>query len=162
MNEIRHMLYIFPIAVTLHNIEEALWLPEWSQSAGKFHQSVKRNEFYFAVLGVTISAYMVTFMYLLYPQLNIAKYLLHGFMGTMILNGIFPHIISNLVLRKYAPGVLTGAFINVPFFSIIIHRAIKYEIITLKEFGISTIVVSIMLLSVLPLLFRIGRKILEP
>jgi hypothetical protein len=31
---LERLLWMFPVAVTLHNLEEAVWLPAWSQHAG--------------------------------------------------------------------------------------------------------------------------------
>ena len=41
--------WLFPVAFTLHNIEEALWLPAFSKSAGKFQKPVNTFEYEFAV-----------------------------------------------------------------------------------------------------------------
>jgi hypothetical protein len=29
-----NLYFLFLVAVTLHNLEEAVWLPDWSQQAG--------------------------------------------------------------------------------------------------------------------------------
>ena len=45
---------LFILGFTLHNLEEAVWLPKWSQVAKKFHKPVTTNEFIFAVLVITV------------------------------------------------------------------------------------------------------------
>ena len=35
--------WLFALVVTLHNLEEAIWLPDWSQTAGRWHSPVSRN-----------------------------------------------------------------------------------------------------------------------
>lgn len=161
MDNILNIVYIFPIAITLHNIEEALWLPKWSQHAAKYQKPVKRNEFHFAVLCVTILAYLISFSYVFNSHIEIIKYAFWGFVGAMIINAVFPHLIATIVLRKYAPGVLTGVFINIPFFSLMITYAIKSDLISIMEIIISTAVVGGVLISMLPVLFAIGRKIVK-
>lgn len=52
---------IFCFAITLHNIEEAIWLPEWSQQSSKFQKPVTSNEFHFAVIVITMLAYLSAF-----------------------------------------------------------------------------------------------------
>ena len=45
---------LFLFGFTIHNIEEAIWLPKWSRYAKKFHEPVGSNKFIFAVMVVTI------------------------------------------------------------------------------------------------------------
>jgi len=37
--------FLFLLAVTLHSLEEAVWLPDWSQQAGRWHQPVEKIPF---------------------------------------------------------------------------------------------------------------------
>jgi len=53
--------WLFPFAITLHNLEEAIWLPAWSKHAGKWHRPVSPSAFPFAVAVFTLLAFMVTF-----------------------------------------------------------------------------------------------------
>jgi len=39
------MKLLFLFGFTLHNIEEALWLPGWSKHAKKFHHRLKKMPF---------------------------------------------------------------------------------------------------------------------
>jgi hypothetical protein len=43
---------LFALAFSLHNAEEAVWLPGWSKNAKSFHQPVTKNEFIFAVICI--------------------------------------------------------------------------------------------------------------
>ena len=52
----------FCLAITLHNLEEALWLPQWSQIGSAFQRPVSSNEFHFAVLIITALAYLISFL----------------------------------------------------------------------------------------------------
>ena len=36
---------LFLLGFSLHNLEEALWLPEWSKHARKYHKEVSKNYF---------------------------------------------------------------------------------------------------------------------
>jgi hypothetical protein len=47
----------FPVAFALHNLEEAIWLPAWSRTAGVFDPVVGGFEFRFAVLVLTLWAF---------------------------------------------------------------------------------------------------------
>ena len=50
--------WLFAVAITIHNLEEALWLPGWSQSAGRWHHPVGAREFRFGVGVLTALAYI--------------------------------------------------------------------------------------------------------
>ncbi len=151
----------FPIAITLHNIEEAIWLPKWSQRAKGFHGPVEPNEFFFAVLLVTILAYLSTFLAVVFPSVWLWKQIFFGFLGTMILNTFVPHILATIILRRYSPGLLSGLLLLIPINSTILYQAITNGNIQWFELVISTVTVAVILLSLLPLFFRLGKKLIE-
>lgn len=109
-----YLVALFCIAITLHNIEEAIWLPEWSQQASMFHKPVTPGEFRFAVTVITILAYLSAFYFFYKPESELAKWVFIGFLGSMIVNAIFPHLIATILMKQYAPGLLTGLFLNLP------------------------------------------------
>lgn len=154
-----YLVIFFCFAITLHNIEEAIWLPKWSQQSSKFQKSVTPSEFHFAVIVITALAYLSAFIYLLIPESDFAKWIFIGFVGSMILNVIFPHLIATFLMKKYAPGLLTGVLLNIPINSLIIYQMFEGDLILWKELIISTLIIGISLLALIPLLFKIGRKI---
>ena len=46
--------WLFVFAVAVHNLEEAIWLPAWSQRAGRCYHGVGNAEFRFAVTLLTL------------------------------------------------------------------------------------------------------------
>jgi hypothetical protein len=159
LNDFTSLILIFPIAITLHNIEEALWLPQWSQFAKRYHRQVGRNEFYFALICVTLIAYLSSFLFLFFNEVVILRYIYFGFVGAMILNAIFPHLIATIVLKRYAPGVITGILMNVPCLSFLIIIAIKENVISTFEVIISTAIVGGTILVSLPIFFKLGERL---
>lgn len=149
----------FPLAITLHNLEEAIWLPKWSKNVKQFHKPIEVNEFYFAVIFVTILAYLSTFLAIVFPSSWLWKHIFYGFLGAMILNTFVPHIISTIVLRKYSPGLATGLFLLVPMNSFILYQSVTLGHVKLSDLIISIPVVSFSLLSLLPVFFKIGGKL---
>ncbi|MHC1685183.1 MAG: HXXEE domain-containing protein [Clostridiaceae bacterium] len=147
----------FSIAITLHNLEEAVWLPRWSQNASRFHKKVETNEFVFAVIVVTLIAYLGTFLFLAYPESWLLKDIYFGLLGMMILNSVFPHLIATVLLRRYMPGLITGIFLMLPVDLILIIRGIQLNLITINEVIISTLLVGGIVLALLPVLFNIGK-----
>lgn len=150
---------LFLLGFSLHNIEEALWIPEWSQHAKKFHREVTRNEFWFAVIIVTALGYLITFQYYLFSSTSyISKYIFLGFVSMMVLNGFFPHLIASILLRKYAPGTITALLLNVPVGIYIIINTVR----TAEEFFsllLSTVIVTIACVIIINFLFKIGKSI---
>lgn len=154
-----YLVLFFCFAITLHNIEEAIWLPKWSQQSSKFQKPVTSSEFYFAVIFITVLAYLSAFCFLYMPESDLAKWIFIGFLGSMIFNAIFPHLIATVIMKKYAPGLLTGLLLNVPINSLIIYQMFLKNLIIWKDLVISTFVVGIILLVLIPLLFKFGGKI---
>lgn len=152
---------LFLLSFTLHNIEEALWLPKWSQYAKKFHPPVSKNEFHFAVLVITVLGYVLTFLILLTGSANnIVKYLYLGFLLMMAFNAVFPHLIATIVLRRYAPGTLTGLLLNLPIGLYILF--VKYGD-TLEVYKLITgfAVITVVTLVSLKALFWLGKKLID-
>ena len=151
----------FPLAITLHNLEEALWLPRWSHHAKRFHPPVEQNEFVFAVIVVTLLAYLTTFLAMAFPSVFILRLIFFGVLGMMILNAFVPHLAATIALRRYAPGLVTGLFLMVPVDSIILTQAIADGSLQWLELGLSTLVVAVSTMALLPLLFRLGRHFID-
>ncbi|MFC4403922.1 HXXEE domain-containing protein [Gracilibacillus xinjiangensis] len=150
---------LFLFSITLHNLEEALWLPKWSEHAGRFQKRVEPNEFRFAIIVITLFAYLTVFFYYVFNN-TITTIILVGFLGAMVFNAIFPHLLATIVLKQYAPGVLTGVLLNIPINSYIIYRFIEENLITLFGAICATILIGIILLSFIPVLFKIGSRIM--
>ncbi|QUI21413.1 HXXEE domain-containing protein [Vallitalea pronyensis] len=161
MNELFHAIWIFPLAITLHNMEEGLWMPKWSEKHPRFSKIKGKNEFHFALICVTILAYMATFLFALFQSEVIFRYLFYGFVGAMLLNAIMPHLLVTIITKKYCPGVLTGVFLNIPCFSLLIIHSVNEKLINGIEVMISTGIMSIVLLGLLPILFKIGRGVVD-
>ena len=154
-------IYLFFIfSITLHNLEEALWLPQWSKLSTKFQKRVEKNEFHFAVIVITTLAYLSTGLFLNFPHMSILKYIYFGFVGAMIINVIFPHLISTVLMKVYSPGILTGIFLIIPMNFLIINNAVNDNIINLYEVFISSLVVGLVLLFIIHISLKIGKKLI--
>lgn len=147
---------LFPIAVTIHNIEEAIWLPAWSKSAAKFHQPMDKAVFRFAVIVITVMAYLVTALYILIPENPIVQCCFVGFVGSMIINAFFPHLAATVYLKKYCPGTVTGLLLILPSNLFILSRVINDGTTGIIQILLSTLIMGGLLLVSLPLLFKAG------
>ncbi len=152
---------LFILGFSLHNIEEALWLPEWSKSAGRYQKEISANGFRFAVIIITALGYLVTFQYFIFSETYMFSKLLYlSFVAMMVLNVILPHLLLTIIMGKYAPGLITGVLLNLPIGLYLIIKNIdgSKEILGLC---ISTIILSITILILIRVLFRIGKRIFD-
>jgi hypothetical protein len=150
-----HLAWAFVAAVAIHNLEEALYLPSWSRSAGTFHPAVGATEFRFAVLGLMLlaafcaagaAAGSVT-----------ATYLTCGYALAMAVNAFVPHAAATVALRRYMPGTLTGLALNLPIGSWLIYDALREGLINAATFLWAAPLVMLFIAAIIPLLFMVGR-----
>jgi hypothetical protein len=152
---------LFLLGFTLHNLEEAVWLPAWSKYASKFHPVVKKDEFRFAVIGVTAIGYLLTFFHLTDNQNSaLIEYLYYGFILMMCLNALFPHLVATVALKRYSPGLITGLSLNVPLGISLIRQGLLNGIVPLCLM-IAALLLTVIMLILINLLFKIGGKIIE-
>ena len=150
---------LFLLGFTLHNIEEALWLPAWSVKAKRFHAPVNGDEFRFAVIMVTALGYLLTFLhFLLLPESSVSRYAYLGFVSMMVLNTLFPHLAATIALRSYSPGLITGFVLNLPFGLYILCTEIQGKSDALLILGV-TVVITPLVLLLISLWFRAGRAL---
>lgn len=151
------IFWAFPIVFTIHNIEEALWLPRFSQSAGKFHKAVGTFEFVFALVVITLLAAVITLLFYLMGKESIPCYLFFAFNFGMLVNVFFPHLAATVVLRRYCPGLLTGIFLLAPTTIYLLVYGYDNAYFSFPKFWIITIPFAGLVVGSIPLLFRIGR-----
>ncbi|PGC21178.1 HXXEE domain-containing protein [Bacillus pseudomycoides] len=158
----KSIIILFLFAISIHNIEEAIWLSRRSLKTNKIriHKSIQHDDFLFGLFVVTSLAYLVTILYIFYPSNFIFKYTYFGFLSSMIINIIFPHLISTIVERCYSPGLLTGISVIIPTNILIIGNGFTSNTITLINFIIGTLVVNVILFLLIPLSFKLGKKII--
>ena len=152
--------WLFAISITVHNIEEAIWLPKWSASAEPWHHPVEPRVFRFALLILTILAYIAAILASIGEKQSIGAYLITGYALAMLLNVLFPHIIATFVLKKYAPGLITALLLNLPTTTALLYFAVIEEYIDLNKFFYSGPLVTITILGLIPILFAFGKRIL--
>lgn len=149
-------ILLFLIAFTLHNLEEAFFLPAWSKSS-RFQKTVEPKVFRFAVTVITLLAYSIGVLYLLWPSIIYFQYLQAGLIGAMLLNVIVPHVVATIAERKYAPGIVTGLILIFPFGGLAMYHIFQVTKITFLEVAASAIGIGVLLLGVIVALFAIGK-----
>ena len=154
---VRHMdrfsfavLWLVPLVMTAHNLEEALFmraaLPEVNvlvaASPVGFLAPVSHPQFLIALGVVTVIPYLFVALGALRCGTRLAARLLVLVQTTMLINVVF-HVGAALALRGYAPGLLTALFLNLPFSIWLLHRAMRDKWVTpdvLRYFGLLALI----------------------
>lgn len=151
------LAWLFVLVITLHNLEEALLLPAWSQTAGKWHHPVGAREFRFAVIVLTVLAYVLAGLAAVHGKESVWAYLLAGYALAMLLNVLFPHVIATVVMRRYAPGTLTALLLNLPVTLLLLRQGLQEGYVHFQRFAWTGPLVVAGILAAIPVLFAIGR-----
>jgi hypothetical protein len=122
------MQWLFPVAVTLHNSEEAIGMPKWAAAHSRQLPAHPGNtKIWFGLLLLTLAAFSVTYLSARKGKGSVWAYLLFGAAAAMLVNVFVPHIPATLVFGEYTPGVVTAVLINLPVMSILLCQAVSEQ-----------------------------------
>jgi hypothetical protein len=153
----QHLLWLFPIVVTLHNAEEAIWLPGWSKRAVLWHSPVTPGSFRFAVAVLTLLAFAVAWLSAESGKQSVWTYLTFGCMVVTLANVLIPHLALTVSLRSYMPGVATAMALNLPVLSLLVVLAIREEYVSGWKAAAYSAGVAGLLVAAIPALFKTGK-----
>ncbi len=127
-------LYLFPIAFTIHNLEEVVSdLPGWSVRAGLFHPPVETFEFVFSVIVITIVGYLFTYLAVRQGKGSLPAYLLFCLILIVDINVFFPHLLATIATGSLAPGTVSAVLLNLPICTYLLIRGVKEDYVKLKR-----------------------------
>lgn len=153
--------WLFPVAVTVHNLEEAIAYPAWSQTTPDWPRPVESGEFWFAVTVLTLLAYLITGLSIQTGKHSWANYLLVGYAFAMVINIAVPHLLATVVFQRYMPGLATGWLLNLPIMAGLIYSAFQEKVVDWKKSLLVSLGVTLALLIALPILLRTGEILLN-
>lgn len=153
----QYLQWLFPVVVTLHNAEEAIWLPGWPKRASRWQGHVTPGSFRFAVVILTILAFVITWLSAGSGKQTVWTYLAFGYMVAMLANAFIPHIAATVALRGYMPGVATAVALNLPVLSLLAVLAIREGYVSGWRAAAYCAGVSGLLLLSIPALFKLGK-----
>jgi hypothetical protein len=153
----RNLMWLFPIVVTLHNAEEAIWLPGWSKRAVLWRSPVTPGSFRFAVAVLTVLAFAVTGLSAISGKQTIWTYLAFGCMVVTLANVLIPHLALTVALRSYMPGVATAVALILPVLSLLVVLAIREGYVSGWKAAVYSVGVAGLLIAIIPALFKIGK-----
>jgi hypothetical protein len=153
----RDLLWLFPIVVTLHNTEEAIWLPGWSKRAVLWHSPVTPGTFRLSVAVLTVLAFAITWLSVLSGKQTVWTYLVFGYMAAALVNVLIPHIALTVALRSYMPGVATAVALNLPVLSLLVVLAISGGYVSGWKAAEYSVGMAGLLLASIQILFKAGK-----
>ena len=156
---LEQLFFLFPVAVTLHNLEEAALLPDWWQNAGRWHTPVEKIPFRFAVLILTLLAYVFTYFGVIGGKQSIGVYLLSGYALIMLVNVFFPHLLAAIWLRRYVPGLATGLVLNLPVCSALLFSFLKNGYVSPWRLFITGVIFMGAVLILIRVLLKLGEEV---
>jgi hypothetical protein len=151
--------WLFTLGALLHNAEEALLLPAWSQHAGRLYKPVTAQVFRTAVIILSALFVTVTVAASVSRPGSIAAYLMAGYALAMVLNVFAPHVLATVATRRYMPGTATAVLLNLPLGLLYLSRTLAEAHVTLPTFYWAGPAVVLGMLALLPGLFAVGRRL---
>jgi hypothetical protein len=140
----QRLQWLFPIALAVHNGEEAITMPEWvARHASEVPSRVaviigssavhalppihtpSANTIRLALLVLTLIAFFVTWFSVRSGKQSVWAYLVFGGIVTMLANVFVPHVPGSVLFQAYTPGVVTAVLINLPLMSWLALRAVR-------------------------------------
>jgi len=155
----RNLVWLFPIVVTLHNAEEAMWLPAWAKRTGFWRTPVSPGVFRFAVSILTALAFAITWLSAESGKQTVWSYLAFGSMVVALVNVLIPHLAATLARRSYMPGVATAVVLNLPVLTLLVAMALKEGYVSGGKASVYSVGVAALLAASIPALFKIGRAL---
>jgi hypothetical protein len=154
-----NLQWLFAIAVTLHNLEEGLWFPQWSQKVSGWPHPVGKFPFRLAAIVLTGLAYFLAYLSALGGKGSLGAYLLAGYGFAMLVNVFFPHAIATARFRQYMPGLATALLLNLPITAALLYCAVTENYVELTPLAIVAVLVALTLVALIQGLFKLGKGI---
>ncbi|OGB14688.1 MAG: hypothetical protein A2W72_07975 [Burkholderiales bacterium RIFCSPLOWO2_12_67_14] len=151
------LAWLFTLGVIAHNTEEALYLPAWSASAGRWHAPVSTREFVFAVTVLSLVLVALAAAALSAGSQSIWAHLFTGYVFAMVANVFVPHALGTVALRRYVPGTGTALLFNLPLGGLFLQQALAQDFVTWGTMVWVAPVTALLMVAFIPVLFAAGR-----
>lgn len=146
---------LLALAVTVHNVEEMIWLPGFRHPPA-FRWEVPARAF--RVAAAAIAALFWAAALALAAGVP-AGPVVAGFALAMIFNAFVPHLALTVALRRYHPGTATGLLLVVPAAAAFLAAVDAAARIGEPAFAAGALAGAALLAASLPLLARLGRHL---
>lgn len=122
-----HSLYkltavLFGIGVTLHNLEEAVYLPKWFRSHVKLLFEPDQRIYWVLTSLVSVVVWVPIVGVCVAPESTRFQTALSGFALLMVINVVVPHLALSVMRHSYSPGTGTAILFNLPLGLLLIRE----------------------------------------
>ncbi len=140
-NGIKRILWYIPIVLTIHNMEEALTMPDWmvlyeglvkQQVPFMSHLQFSSRQLYISLSLVTVVPAIVTWFCLRGKLRRNGILTLLTLQAIILWNALIPHAVGWIFLGMYNPGTVTAVIFNIPFSIFLFYRIRTSGIISEK------------------------------
>lgn len=153
------LIWLFPVAIALHNAEEAIWLPAWSQTCDRWPIPWAPGIFRFGAALLTFLAAFLTWMSARSGGQSMWTYLLVGYAAAALANVFVPHLWMTVVTRRLMPGTLTGVAFVTPSLTLLLVLAVRDHAVSIGPTAEYALAVAALLLASIRLLFWAGKRL---
>jgi hypothetical protein len=116
---------LFGIGVTLHNLEEAMFLVDWTRSHIKLWFDPNPKIYWVLTSLFSVVTWIPVVGVCVSKEGSSFQSALSGFALVMAINAVLPHLVISLVKHSYSPGTGTGMLFNLPFGVLLIHEQLS-------------------------------------
>jgi hypothetical protein len=132
-NEPGAVLWLIPIALTLHNAEEAATFPRYLPLvqtrlplfAQPFVARVDFAQLQVALAVATIVPFLVIAWAAFRPRSLVARWSALALQAVVALNVLSHVMVASVVLKGYSPGLVTALVVNAPLSAVLFRRAAR-------------------------------------
>jgi hypothetical protein len=121
---------LFGVGVTLHNLEEAMFLVGWGRAHLKLWFTPNPKIYWVLTSLVSVVIWIPIAGVSLLPENAHFQYALAGFAIAMAVNAVLPHLVISIVKHSYSPGTGTGMLLNLPLGVLLIHEQLSAHAIS--------------------------------
>jgi hypothetical protein len=133
MTSKKTLLWLMPILITVHNLEEAVFMPAVlarrnSAVPNLLHglmPPITYGQFLLALLIMTAFPYLIAWFAARERERVGPGLLLLVSVQVMMLVNVFAHAGIAILIGGYAPGLVTAIAINLPFSIYLLHHAVR-------------------------------------
>jgi len=163
------LLWLVPILITIHNLEEAVFMPaildKRNSSIPNFLHGllppITYGQLLVALFIMTAIPYLIAWF--ANPERERAEagiFLLLGVQVMMLVN-VFAHTGMAILIGGYAPGVVTAIAINLPFSIYLLRRAIRERWVSGRAMALIVVVGVVLHAIGLPLTIILSGKVVH-
>ncbi len=136
---------LFAAAVTLHNLEEALFLPAWIRTHLKVRFDPNPKAYWIATSLASILIWILALGATLRPATPPFHLALSGFALGVAINAFLPHLVVSAIKRSYSPGTATAVLLNLPLSIMLIGVESRSGLASPASFWIETMAYAVLL-----------------